>query len=454
MKGRQLIEKAMRLETVPEIPWVPFTGVHCAYITGRDSESFLKSKELIVEGVSKAIELYEPDGIPVVFDLQLEAEALGCNLLWAPQNPPSVTGHPLSSGTELPDLKIPDKESGRVATVMEAVADIKRLYPDIALYGLVTGPFTLALHLLGTDIFMKMFMDEDYIKGLMKFCGDVCRAMSGYYVEAGCDVIAVVDPMVSQIGTSEFEQFVAGESTQIFDHIRGMGVLSSFFVCGDAGHNIEAMCNCRPDNISVDENISLDFVKEIALGKGISFGGNLKLTSTLLLGNEWDCEKDAVEIIDSGGYRGFILTPGCDLPYSTVVNNLRAVVEVAKSEYRRDIVRTILSNEKIDEAESDSKFPDLSGLPLRVDVITLDSASCAPCQYMMNAVVRAVEQFGSDVVVREYKIKEREGLAMMKQLGVKKIPSICIAGKVQFSSNIPPIELIRETIREKLGKDV
>ena len=169
---------------------------------------------------------------------------------------------------------------------MEAVEEIKRLYPDIALYGLVTGPFTLALHLLGTDIFMKMFMDEDYVKRLMKFCGDVCKAMSGYYVEAGCDVIAVVDPMVSQIGTAEFEQFVAGESTQIFDHIRGMGVYSSFFVCGDAGHNIEAMCDCHPDNISVDENISLDYVKEVAQGRGISFGGNLKLTSTLLLGNE------------------------------------------------------------------------------------------------------------------------------------------------------------------------
>ncbi|MHC1779196.1 MAG: uroporphyrinogen decarboxylase family protein [Bacteroidales bacterium] len=454
MKGRQLIEKAMRLETLTEIPWVPFTGVHCAFITGRDSESFLKSKDLIVEGVSKAIELYEPDGIPVVFDLQLEAEALGCKLLWAAHNPPSVTGHPLAGGVEISELKIPGNDSGRVATVMEAVEEVRRLYPDIALYGLVTGPFTLALHLLGTDIFMKMFMEEDYVKRLIKFCGEVCKAMAGYYKEAGCDVIAVVDPMVSQIGTAEFEQFVAEESTQIFDHIRSIGALSSFFVCGDAGHNIEAMCNCRPDNISVDENISLGYVKEIALGKGISFGGNLRLTSTLLLGNEWDCEKDAVEVIDVGAYKGFILSPGCDLPYSTVINNLRAVVEIAKSEYRRDIVRTIVSTEKTSDTELNTDIPDMSGSPLRVDVITLDSASCAPCQYMMNAVVRAVEQFGNEVVVKEYKIKEREGLAMMKLLGVKKIPSICIAGKVQFSSNIPPIELISETIREKLGKDV
>ena len=454
MKGRQLIEKAMKLETLSEIPWVPFTGVHCAFITGRDSESFLKSKELIVEGVSKAIELYDPDGIPVVFDLQLEAEALSCKLLWAPQNPPSVVGHPLATGSQLSDLKIPDKDSGRIATVMDAIEEVRSLYPWVALYGLVTGPFTLALHLLGTDIFMKMFTDEEYVRELLKFCTGVAESMSDYYIDAGCDVIAVVDPMVSQIGTEEFEKFVAKDSSSIFEHIRSRGVLSSFFVCGDAGHNIEAMCRCHPDNISVDENISLEYVRDTALREGISFGGNLKLTSTLLLGDEWECEKDAVEVIERGGTKGFILSPGCDLPYSTVVNNLRAVAEVAKNEYRRDIVKTIVATGKNVEDERETTPADLSGLPLRIDVVTLDSASCAPCQYMMNAVQRAVEQFGNEVIVREHKIKEREGLAMMKLLGVKKIPSVCIAGKVQFSSNIPPVELISETIREKLKKDV
>ena len=43
------------------------------------------------------------------------------------------------------------------------------------------------------------------------------------------------------------------------------------------------MCDCRPDNVSIDENIPLGFVKEIALKKGISFGGNMKLTVVLLI---------------------------------------------------------------------------------------------------------------------------------------------------------------------------
>ncbi|PKO98073.1 MAG: uroporphyrinogen decarboxylase [Bacteroidetes bacterium HGW-Bacteroidetes-8] len=453
MNGKELIAKAMKLEPVSSVPWVPFVGVHGASLIGVDSESYLKSKDLIVKGVSAAIENYKPDGIPVLFDLQLEAEALGCRVIWAMNNPPSVIGHPLTEGVDITDLKIPSKDSGRIAVALEAVKEIAELYPGVALYGLVTGPFTLGLHLLGTDIFMQMFMDEFYVFDLMEFCSGVAKRMSDYYIEAGCDAIAIVDPMVSQIGTEQFDKFVSKYATGVFDHIRERGVLSSFFVCGDAQHNIESMCRCRPDNISVDENISLEYVRDISLAQGISFGGNLKLTSTLLFGDETDCEKDAVECMEIGGSRGFILSPGCDLPYSTVVTNLMAISEIVKNGYRRDVVKAMMGDGNLVlsiEDDQDYKLNTEPGAPLRVDVITLDSSSCAPCQYMMSAVLKAAEPFGERVVVTEYKIKERDGLKMMKRLGVKKIPTICIASQVIFSSSIPPVDHIYDSIYERL----
>jgi uroporphyrinogen decarboxylase len=68
--------------------------------------------------------------------------------------------------------------------------------------------------------------------------------------------------MTSQIDPGSFEMFVTQPAKDIFELIRQRGALSSFFVCGHAEQNIEAMCNCKPDNISIDENIALDYVSQ------------------------------------------------------------------------------------------------------------------------------------------------------------------------------------------------
>ena len=162
----------------------------------------------MVQGVQTAIDRYNPDGIPVAFDLQIEAEVLGCDLVWADETPPAVQSHPLSNGRKLEDLKIPGPDEGRIKTVLAVASRLCKANPDVAFYGLVTGPFTLALHLMGTDIFMKMFDDANYVRKVMGFCRDVCCAMADYFIDAGCEFVGMVDPMTSQIGPDQFRDFV------------------------------------------------------------------------------------------------------------------------------------------------------------------------------------------------------------------------------------------------------
>ncbi len=452
MHGLSLIKQAISLKPVARIPWVPFVGVHGGYLIGVNAEEYLKSSKNMIAGLSKAIELYKPDGIPVSFDLQLEAEILGCRLKWAKENPPAVVSHPLVEGTLLSSLKVPESHEGRIPLVLETTRALRTIYPEIALYGLITGPFTLALHLLGTDIFMKLFDDPEYVMEVMNFCTDVAIKYSEMLIDAGCDVIAVVDPMTSQIDPLSFETFVTPFASRIFDFVREKQKLSSFFVCGHAQQNIEAMCDCHPDNISIDENIPLEFVKEIALAKNISFGGNLKLTVVLLMGDADDAKEDALACMDSGGNIGFILAPGCDLPMQTPVENIQAVSELVFSQYLQDISRNLEKKESKldimnmkDYGQSDKVI---------VDVITLDSESCAPCQYMVEAVKRIAPHFDGVVEWREHPIKKMEAVSFMSSMMVKNIPTICIDGKIVFVSQIPPqsqlIEAIQKRINEKL----
>jgi uroporphyrinogen decarboxylase len=453
MNSRDILLKALKNETTPRPAWVPFVGVHGAKLTGQTARAYLQSSELMLAGLRRARELYQPDGLPVAFDLQLEAEVLGCELHWADLTPPSVSTHPLEQGKSLVALPVFDASMGRFPLVMETLRTAKKeMGNDIALYGLLCGPFTLALHLMGNEIFLQMFDHPDYVKAVIGFCASVGQKVAQAYLDNGADVIAVVDPMTSQISSEHFEQFVTPVANQIFAYIRDRGALSSLFVCGDATRNLEAMCRTDCDNISIDENIALERIRDFTRGRNKSFGGNLKLTSVLLLGDEEDAQLDAIRCIDVGGGCGFVLAPGCDLPFNTPEKNLAAISVMVHDGYRREVAkRTIIA--KSAEHASEIPLPDYAHEShVTIDVITLDSASCAPCQYMMEAVHRATKRLSQPVIVKEHRITSREGIGTMTRLGVKNIPTICLDGVVAFSSIIPDQNTLVAAIEAVIAK--
>jgi MtaA/CmuA family methyltransferase len=452
MNGRELLLRAVQNQPTPRPAWVPFVGVHGGRLIGAKASDYLRSSALLVRGLERAVELYRPDGLPVVFDLQIEAEILGCDLRWAEEVPPSVITHPLEAGRNLSDLPVFSPKAGRFPVALEALATLKKeVGNEVALYGLICGPFTLALHLMGNNIFLQMFDHPDYVRAVLGFCTAVGSKAAQAYLETGADVVAVVDPMTSQISPEHFAEFVTPHVDTIFDVIRTRGGHSSLFVCGDASRNLEMMGRTRCDNISIDENIPLEKVRDITRSGNKSFGGNLKLTAVLLLGDEDDAKLDAIRCIDIGGGCGFVLAPGCDLPWGVPEANLQAVSLMVHDTYQREIAkRTIIAKSA---ALKEVALPNYAaGSQVHIDVVTLDSSSCAPCQYMMEAVHRAAKQVSRPVHVREHRITTREGLAAMMKLGVKNIPTICIDGQVAFASLIPDQNTLKGRIEQALQR--
>lgn len=452
MTGKHLLLDALRGKPVPRTPWVPFVGIHGGALIGCDATTYLRSADRIVEGLKVAATRYRPDGLPVVFDLQLEAEVLGCELAWAEASPPSVASHPLGEDYDLESLPTFSTTAGRIGLVMDAVRQFRAAAgEEIALYGLLTGPLTLALHLRGDDVLLDMFDEEEGVAELFDYCADIAIQMVDAYLDAGADVIAVVDPMISQISPAHFTEWVAPRLNRVFDHIRVRGALSSLFVCGNATRNLEAMCQTTCDNISVDENVDMVSLARIARAHKKSFGGNLQLTVVLLLGSEDDARRDTLRCLDQAGDGpGFILAPGCDLPYAVKPENLEAVASLVHDPYQVEVARALPPPDQTDDF-SDVVIPHYkSENKVILDVVTLDSAGCAPCAYMLKAASEAARASGLPADVREHKITGRDGLGYMRHLGVTAIPSICIDGREAFASIIPDRTELVAAIRSAL----
>lgn len=446
--GKELIFQTLRHEKTNEIPWVPFAGVHAGKLKGYNAEEMLTDADKLVEALLEVKKLYTPDGMPVLFDLQVEAEILGCNLLWAKDNPPSVKSHPFSEGNEIPcACKIPTEESGRLPVILDAMKRVKaEIGDEVALYGLICGPFTLASHLRGSNIFMDMMKNPEYVKELVNFCSEVACRMAEMYIEAGMDVIAVVDPLVSQVSPRHIEKMLSDGFKAVFDFIRAKGAYSCFFVCGNATSQIDVMCKMGPDGISVDENVNLKNAKETTDKYNITIGGNIPLTTTMLHGTQEDNMKGVIDLIDSLDHHNLIISPGCDMPYDTPIENTIAAAQAVK---HTDESRKLIENYQVVVDDIHVELPDYKNLDkVLIELFLLDPDQCAACTYMLNSVVDAFDEIKDIAEYAVYKYTIKEDIARTRKMGLTNLPTMCVNGEIKWVSMIPSKEEFVSEVRK------
>lgn len=449
MNGKNRILSVLNGKKPDVVPWVPFAGVHAGKLCGYKAGDLLKDADKLYESLIRVHQTYIPDGMPVVFDLQLEAEILGCDLLWSDEAPPSVVSHPLEAAFDIPN-KIPGACEGRIPIVLDVMRRMKASVGEqTALYGLICGPLTLATHLRGPELFMDTYGEEEKVRELIGYCTKVAGRMAEYYIEAGMDIIAVVDPVVSQISPEMFSQYLHEPLSGIFRDIKNKGAHSSLFVCGDATKNMEAMCRTQPDIISIDENIDMKEAKRITDHYGIVIGGNIPLTTVMLLGTQQDNVRFITDFLADLDSANLIISPGCDMPYDTPPENVTGIMDAIR---HPESAKKMLENYQETMSDAHVELPDYEHLekPL-IEVFTVDSAACAACAYLKEAAMRLLNVFGDGISVCEYKITERENVARVRQMGVKNLPSIYVNGKLYVSSLIPNHKEFVEYIRHLLN---
>ena len=78
MHGKALINEALKGNPVERTPWVPYTGSQIANLKGYTAQEMFRDADKLYECCIEAESQYSPDGMTPMFDLQVEAEILGC----------------------------------------------------------------------------------------------------------------------------------------------------------------------------------------------------------------------------------------------------------------------------------------------------------------------------------------------------------------------------------------
>lgn len=328
--SKELLVQALHGKKTARAPWFPYAGVNCAFVIGESAEDYLKNPELLAKGLTATAKRYQADGIPLLFDLSVEAHSLGCELRWWQDNVPSVVTHPCSN-LETPaqlGLKIPTKDSGRWPVIFEAAELAKPGLDalDCAMVGLCCGPLTLASHLAGVRIFTDTHKNKGFAHEVLEFASRVSAAAAKFYGEMGCEIVGIVDPVASQIRPAIFDEFVAPYVHPARDAIHEAGGTSIFLICGDCTKVLPNVCELGTHAFAIDEQLNLTMIRDMAIKRGMGFAGRLKLTLALSLGLISPRE-DTIANLAAGGSHGFVLAAGCDIPYDVPAEHIDQVLE-------------------------------------------------------------------------------------------------------------------------------
>jgi uroporphyrinogen decarboxylase len=320
--GRQRISAAVKKTftdqepSIDRIPAYPFTG-HCnAQLIGASIGEFVLDPKVFVKAQLAAYERYKPDILLMMWDLQMDIEAMG-NELRFPEHSVSVSTKPaLEDKGKLSSLRVPNpRKDGRLPGYLEALAEARQSVTDSIVSGVIAGPWTTATGLRGaTELIRDALKDPDYVHELMRFCTQAAIGFAEAIIplEVGLGY-SEAPASCSLISPEMYRTFVLPYHKQIVDHFKEKKVGLGLHVCGYADPILEDMVNTGVTNISIDAPTDLAKAVDATRGKAVLIGN---IDTNLFLTDSRDDMKQAIEACFDVAPKdsGFVLATGCEVP--------------------------------------------------------------------------------------------------------------------------------------------
>jgi uroporphyrinogen decarboxylase len=150
-------------------------------------------------------------------------------------------------------------------------------------------------------------------------------------VKAGAALVAVLEPTAVILSPRSFTHLVLPRLHRLFEAIKSAGAFPVLHICGKSTHLLSAMTQTGAHGLSLDSVVSFpDIATQVP--PEIALIGNLAPVDVIMQGSQQDVINATRRLLDAmEPYPNFILSSGCDLPLETPLDNIRSLVQVAKS---------------------------------------------------------------------------------------------------------------------------
>ena len=272
------------------------------------------------------------DAVRLPFCQTFEAVALGCKrkpgkvreLEGFPgiEHPPPYT---LDDTPEFPDDFL---SRGYIPELLKAVEILKKEVGDeVPIVAGIIGPFTIAGSMLDSVPILKAtFKTPDKIPPFLEVAEKAGTTLAKALVEAGADIISCEDMTASPelIAPKTYREFELKYQRRQFEAIPVPKILH---ICGNVDAIVEWMGQTGANILSLEPKASAKLARQ-KCGSDIILMGGVDTATTLFMKDADTVKQGCEETIEDGIQ---ILAPGCAVAPGTPMENLLAMVEVAKA---------------------------------------------------------------------------------------------------------------------------
>lgn len=308
------------------IPLLGAPGTKLSRTTLREN---LTDANIQLRTIELLIERFQPDGIFPFMDLTVEAESLGLDISFPENENPAVRKHNVKSEEDLEAVRLRYKGiSGRMPLFIKVVEGLAKKF-SIVKGAYVIGPYTLAGELMGVEeLGINTILNPGLAHKFIEFTSSIIKDYAKALLDAGADVIAVLEPSAVMLSPRQFEEFSGRYFSYLVEELKSPLILH---ICGDTTHLLEKMSRIGAIGLSLDSLVDLKEASEI-VPEDVVLIGNLDPVKVFLQSNPEEVAKATRDLLNRmKGVSNFILSSGCDLPIDTPLENIEAFIQEGKA---------------------------------------------------------------------------------------------------------------------------
>lgn len=324
MNQRERLLSALRREPVDRPPAAVPTQNAIAEVMEMSGFAWPAAQKQARDMAGLAWACHEIGGIESVripFDINIEAEAMGCETRFGDD----LTTPPMSvpkSREEYGSLRDPDPaRDGRMPEVLEAAALLKeKARGEVPVIVALGTPFELLSTTLAyEDITEAIYGDPEFLTGRMEAMTGIAVLYAKEIERRGPDVLMLVDGTSQTLGPDHYRRFSFPYTKALVEALHTPAILH---VCGNPTPILGQMAGTGVAGLSIDHPVDARHALE-ATGGSVALVGKIS-PQTLCIGSKEEITAETDVSLREGMH---VIAPGCGILPQTPLANLRAYIE-------------------------------------------------------------------------------------------------------------------------------